>query len=95
MDNSQGDKLIFGYEGKKKEFFIDRSQLQIPNFNDALFAGKQYAARTAVTSSIPFQIIIDKTSLELFFDGGLTVLTALFFKCSARTTANVGQSKFR
>ena len=79
MDNSQGDKLIFGYQGKKKEFFIDRSQLQIPNFNAAFSAGKQTAARNAVTSTIPFQIIIDKTSLELFFDGGLTVLTALFF----------------
>ena len=58
---------------------MDRTGLQINSFSDDFAAQIQKATRTALTSNIPIEVIIDKTSVELFFDDGETTLTALYF----------------
>ena len=79
LESPEGDLLTFGYDSTSRSFFLDRTGLQINSFSDDFAAQIQKATRTALTSNIPIEVIIDKTSVELFFDDGETALTALYF----------------
>ncbi len=79
LKNSAGDLLDFGYDGKTKEFYLDRSKQALPEFDSSFANAVQKAKRTSSSKTIPFQIILDKTSAELFFDKGETVMTSIFF----------------
>lgn len=79
LSSPAGEQLTFGYDQEKNEFFINRSGLMIDSFSQDFAAQKQIATRTAQQENIQIEVILDKTSIELFFDGGQTVLSALFF----------------
>ena len=79
LSSPAGDQLTFGYDQEKNEFFINRSGLMIDSFSQDFAAQKQIVTRTAQHENIQIEVILDKTSIELFFDGGQTVLSALFF----------------
>lgn len=79
LQNPEGDLLAFGFDGNTNTFFLDRTGLLVTSFSDEFAARVQKAKRTANRNKIPIEIIVDKTSLELFFDDGETVLTALYF----------------
>ena len=79
MTSPSGDELRFGYNSDTNEFFLDRSQMQIPSFSESFAKTIQTAPRTATASNSSLKIVVDKTAIELFFDGGQTVLSALFF----------------
>ena len=79
MSNSHGDVLSFGINNKGHYYFIDRTKSGKIDFSDK-FANK--ISKTSFETpqeKINLQIIIDKTSLELFFNNGDTVMTEIFF----------------
>ena len=78
LSNTYNEKLIVGYHADKKQFYIDRTKAGVSNFN-AGFAAVAVAPRLSNTTNMDLSILLDKTSIELFADGGLTVMTALFF----------------
>lgn len=78
LSNTFNEKLIVGYHADKKQFYIDRTKAGISNFNDG-FAAVAVAPRLSFATNIDLSILLDKTSIELFADGGHTVMTALFF----------------
>ncbi len=79
LSNSQGDELVFGYDHAKKEFYLDRSAAGQTDFSED-FANKiSTAPRISKAEDLSGIIILDKTSIELFFDGGKTVITEIFF----------------
>lgn len=79
LRNQKGDTLRFGFDKPKNQFYIDRKKAGIINFSDD-FANKiSTAPRTSKSDNISVQIILDKTSIELFFDNGETVMTEIFF----------------
>lgn len=79
LSNSQGDELIFGYNHPKKEFYLDRSAAGQTEFSED-FANKiSVAPRISEDTELNGVIILDKTSIELFYDDGKTVITEIVF----------------
>ena len=78
LSNTSNEKLIIGYDAVKRQYFIDRTKAGIANFNEG-FATVAVAPRLSGGIYLNWSILIDKTSIELFADGGRNVMTALFF----------------
>jgi fructan beta-fructosidase len=78
LSNTYNEKLIVGYHSDKKQFYIDRTNAGVSNFNSG-FAAVAVAPRLSFAMNMDLSILLDKTSIELFADGGRTVMTALFF----------------
>ena len=76
--NDNGDKLILGYDQDGKRYFIDRTKSGESDFNKE-FAKIAYAPRFAQVPSSDLKLVVDASSIELFADGGVTVMTSLFF----------------
>ena len=75
----------------KKQFYIDRTKAGISNFNEG-FAAVALAPRFSDALNMDLSIILDKTSIELFADGGRSVMTALLFPSQPYTKWEI-QSK--
>jgi fructan beta-fructosidase len=76
--NSSGQELRIGFDEDKNAFFIDRTNAGKSDF-DPHFATIHYAPRIAKSNGSNLTVILDNSSLELFADGGLTVMTDIFF----------------
>ncbi|WP_114780734.1 glycoside hydrolase family 32 protein [Botryobacter ruber] len=78
LSNSQNQKLVVGYDAKRNEYYTDRTQSGRNNFSTA-FASISYAPRLAADNQFELRILVDAASVEVFADGGKTVLTDTFF----------------
>lgn len=81
LRSGAGDALEIGYDAGRREYFIDRRRAGDNTFSPA-FAGRYAAPRFAVAESGNLALIVDRTSVELFADDGLTTMTALSFPAS-------------
>lgn len=78
LSNTFNEKIVVGHHADKKQFYIDRTKAGVSNFNQG-FAAVAVAPRLSYAMKMDLSILLDKTSIELFADGGRTVMTALFF----------------
>ena len=76
--NGKGQELIVGYDKATNQYYIDRSHSGKINFHPG-FGAKFFAPRIGKGKTISLTILIDASSVELFADDGLTVMTAVFF----------------
>lgn len=79
LTNSEGDELVFGYNHALKEFYLDRSNAGITSFSDKFGKKTSTAPRISKTNDLSGIIVLDRTSIELFYDDGKTVITEIFF----------------
>ncbi|MDE3742662.1 glycoside hydrolase family 32 protein [Maribacter polysaccharolyticus] len=79
LSNKQGDELSFGYNGGDNSFFIDRHNSGKTGFSDRFSNKVSKAKRSSDNALLSGTILLDKTSIELFFDEGSTVMTEIFF----------------
>ena len=78
LSNAKGDRITIGFDKSTNQYYIDRTQSGIVDFNKN-FAGKYTAPRFANNKSIGLKLIADKASVELFADDGLSTMTSVFF----------------
>ena len=78
LSNDAGEKLIVGYDKKMNQYFINRTMAGKADFNKE-FAEKHFAPRFSKSGNMDLSLIIDESSIELFADGGLSVMTEIFF----------------
>jgi fructan beta-fructosidase len=78
LSNDAGEKLVLGYNRPENHYFIDRSKSGNTAFNPA-FSKVAYAPRLTAATVADLTLVVDDSSLELFADKGLTVMTTLFF----------------
>lgn len=78
LSNSKGQKLVIGFDKDSNQYFIDRRASGKVDFEKG-FAGKHTAPRLSTDKNLELTLIIDKASVELFADDGLTVMTEIFF----------------
>ncbi|MDB5154133.1 MAG: glycoside hydrolase family 32 protein [Mucilaginibacter sp.] len=78
LSNDAGDQLVIGYDNNRKQYYIDRSKSGKVDFNTA-FAKIAFSPRFVNTAQSNLKLIIDASSVELFADDGLTVMTSVFF----------------
>lgn len=94
LSNHLGEKLVVGFDKNLNQYFIDRTNSGKVNFQKE-FAAKQTAPGFSDNNNINMSIIVDESSIELFADDGLTVMTAVFFpdqpynKLQIKTDKNV------
>ncbi|WP_339660320.1 glycoside hydrolase family 32 protein [uncultured Polaribacter sp.] len=79
LTNKKGDTLAFGYNNSDKNFFVDRRKSGKTGFSEKFADRVSLAKRTSLNPDLVGTIILDKTSIELFFDNGETVMTEIFF----------------
>jgi fructan beta-fructosidase len=77
---TQGGKVytIIGYDVHRHELFVDRTH------SGAIDFSKDFPARTTAplpepAGSLRWQILADRSSVEVFADGGRAVITSLIF----------------
>ena len=78
LGNAAGDQLRIGYDAAAQLWWLDRSQSGDVGFHP-VFTQRAVAPRLAAGMASDLQLWFDATSVELLADGGLSVLTALFF----------------
>jgi fructan beta-fructosidase len=78
ISNRQGEEVILGYDKTQNKYFIDRTRSGKINFHKE-FAAKHFAPRFISDAKMNISLVIDVSSVELFADDGLTVMTEIFF----------------
>jgi len=78
VSNDMGEQLIVGYDKNQNQYFIDRSKSGKTTFQKE-FAARHVAPRFSDQAKINISLLIDASSVELFADDGLTVMTEIFF----------------
>ncbi|WP_157750518.1 GH32 C-terminal domain-containing protein [Mucilaginibacter gotjawali] len=78
LANSNNEKLIIGFDKNANQYFIDRTKAGVHDFNKD-FAGIFKAPRFVANKSVKLTLVVDRASVEIFADGGATVMTCIFF----------------
>lgn len=79
LSNKEDNALHFGINKKDKCFYIDRKNVSKTTFSDEFAKKVSKAPITSDFNSIEVRLIIDKTSIEVFYDNGKTVMTEIYF----------------
>ncbi|MBN8787450.1 MAG: glycoside hydrolase family 32 protein [Terrimonas sp.] len=88
LSNSNGEKIIAGYDKATNNYFIDRSSSGKTDFHKE-FTNKLTAPRLSSNKNADIILVIDDASVELFADSGLSVMTAIFFPESNYTDLHI------
>jgi levanase/fructan beta-fructosidase len=86
LRNTHGDQLEFGINNTDLYYFMDRTKSGKANFSDKFAHNVSKAYFDTPQKKITVQMIIDKTSIELFYNHGETVMTEIFFPNSPMET---------
>ena len=78
LSNKEGEKIILGFDKSSNQYFIDRSAAGKIDFEKG-FGVKHVAPRIETNEKMDMELVIDNASIEMFADGGLTVMTSIFF----------------
>lgn len=89
LSNKAGNELLFGYNHKDGIFYIDRTKSGKVNFSEKFADRISRAPRTSNNGDLTATILLDKTSIEIFFDNGETVMTEIFFPNAPYETFSV------
>ena len=79
LSNSANDELLFGFDAGDQLFFIDRCAAGKSDFDEDFMNTVSKAPRIVKGQSLNGTILLDKTSIEIFYDDGRTVMTEIFF----------------
>ncbi len=89
LSNKLGEHLDFGYDSISNQYFVDRTAAGVHDFHNE-FATKHFAPRISNSKILNrLKVIIDNTSIEMFADFGLTVMTDIFFPTLPYNTISV------
>jgi fructan beta-fructosidase len=88
LSNERNQKLVIGFKANENRFYVDRSKSGNTKFSDG-FITVPYAPRVLKDSAIKVQVVMDVSSVEVFFDNGLTVMTSVFFPDSPLTNVTL------
>jgi fructan beta-fructosidase len=78
ISNDTGEELIIGFDKKQNQYFIDRTKSgKIDSQKE--FAARHVAPRFTDSKRMNISLLIDVSSVELFADDGLSVMTGIFF----------------
>ena len=79
FQNSFGDRLSFGIDNIKKQYYLNRQNSGKVTFSDK-FANTISKAPIKIPSNmLKIEVLVDKTSIEVFYNDGETIMTEIFF----------------
>jgi len=80
--SAAGDSYILGYSIADGHFFSDRRKAGDHSFSDEFASEKHVGPHLLAGDTMNFDILIDRSSIELLADNGSLALTELFFPTS-------------
>jgi fructan beta-fructosidase len=78
LSNNLGEEVQVGFDKATNQYFIDRTKSGKIDFNKE-FAARHFAPRFSMNPKMNLTLVIDVSSVELFADDGLSVMTEIFF----------------
>lgn len=90
--NASGDTLKLGLNNKEKFIFLDRSKSGIVNFSDKFAPNISKVQIEEKFNSMELEVVLDKTSIEVFINDGEIVLTELFFPNSPLDSISISSN---
>ena len=90
--NNMNEKVIIGFDKEKNVFFLDRKNAGKTEFEKD-FARVNFAPRFSNQEEVSMTIYLDKASIEIFADHGLSVLTSVVFPNENFSKINLLSSK--
>lgn len=78
LKNEAGEYILLGYDRKKQQYYVDRTQAVAVKFHDQ-FASPQYAPFKPDGKEMKWRLLIDAGSVELFTGDNQIVFSNLFF----------------
>ncbi|HUZ61342.1 MAG TPA: glycoside hydrolase family 32 protein [Hanamia sp.] len=78
LSNDIGEQVVIGYDKSNNRYYIDRTKSGKVDFQKD-FAEVHTAPRFTENPKMNLSLVIDVSSVELFADNGLTVMTEIFF----------------
>jgi fructan beta-fructosidase len=88
LSNDAGEEVAIGYNKEQQQYFIDRSKSGQTGFQKD-FASRHVAQRLSKAGGMDLSLVIDVNSVELFADGGLTVMTSIYFPTKPFTQVRI------
>jgi len=90
LSNENGDELDFGIDNVNSNFYIDRTNSGLKDFSEKFTNTISKALFKSPQDEITIELILDKTSIEIFYNDGETVMTEIFFPNSPFRTLKLG-----
>lgn len=72
------EETVVGVNGSQGEVYVDRTKAGINNFHEQ-FRGVHTAKLQAISESIDLKVYVDRSSVEVFANGGQAVITDLIY----------------
>lgn len=88
LSNKNGDKLELGYDKFSNRYYIDRTQSGETGFEPG-FTRRHFAPRISKTKSANLILVCDQSSVELFADNGLSIMSSIFFPKAPMTQYSI------
>ena len=89
VHNKKGNEIRFGLNNKEKYFFIDRSKVGDNSFSEGFGNELSKAPYHSNYKDLSVWFLLDKTSIEIFYNNGETVMTEIFFADKPMSTFSV------
>jgi levanase/fructan beta-fructosidase len=93
LHNDKGEAVLLGLNNSKKFFFIDRSESGNTIFQEDFGSKPSKAPAKNVTNNLEVKLVIDKSSIEVFYNRGEIVMTELFFSTAPMTKYSIKSNK--
>ena len=78
LANEKGNELVVGYDKQANMYYIDRTKSGKTGFEKG-FGKRITAPRLATDKTLSLTVLVDAASVEVFADGGLSVMTSIFY----------------
>jgi len=79
LSNAIGESLTFGLNNAENYLFVDRSKAGKIDFSEKFASIVHKAKLDKNQKEATFKIVLDKTSIEIFYNNGEKVMTEIFF----------------
>ncbi|PJJ08092.1 levanase [Flavobacterium sp. 1] len=93
LSNTLGESLTFGINNSDHYLFADRSKSGKTDFSEKFASTVTKAALEGEQKDAAFKIVLDKTSIELFYNNGEKVITEIFFSNQPFTSLSVSSNQ--
>ena len=89
LQNQQGERLVFGLDNKNQNLFVDRRKSGNTTFKENFADRVSQAPLPEKYKEVTMKVLLDKTSIEIFFNNGERVMTEIFFPDAPYTEFSV------
>jgi fructan beta-fructosidase len=79
LSNSKSERYRVGFDASQNRFFSDRTKSGDASFHPDFAKQPSTAPRISTEKAVKMHLVFDVASVELFADGGATVMTEVFF----------------